>query len=354
MGTRLKKSSYFDRARNTHGNGIDFNFNASQKKFTVPVCNIGEARASDWNRAIKGQGVSSNACKPENFTVTTTGVSCIGSTNEATLDLRIESERTVKTNTGGSTKISKSSAAQVTVPPCTEVKTQAIVFPDNRGKSGQFDGMDTDEDEDFGAKVNGKRIEVQTFRLDNTSDPVLTCNFNMNTSTKTFYYDDGFILTVLNARQADGDNDDDNGIELLSGRMHRMDAKTEDVEIELPTTKQRRRIRVRKMDYDRIKLDNYSGYEGCAVETKDYKDENRNYVKGCEVPPTEKKGRISFNPAPEQQMALASLLSPHRNGGRNELHFRLQTFGDNDPDIDCTHSELRFEVDMEYGIKAFR
>lgn len=64
-------------------------------------------------------------------------------------------------------------------------------------------------------------------------------------------------------------------------------------------------------------------------------------MSSCEVPPPERPGPLALSFGADVVSALAE-----RAHAEDRYAFGFVTYGDNDPEVDCSHSELAFRVDV--------
>lgn len=371
--TLFKPSSYFKLYNDDKNINTGFKFDEGSKTFTVENCAVRRIKKqSNWNKLLTLTNAGSLPqflCSQvkENYRVSIQDADCDPEDHSTTLSLEIKTDRTLKIG-GKPRTFEKQSLARLKSPPCTEFKEQTITFESNKGKKNQCD-LDLSKKGKSG-KVVGKRIEPRKFSLASSevSGPLLSCGFDFSSETDTFYYDDGFILSVVNAANVENsEHDDENSIMLVAGRMANMPSIEEEVTVEVPTLKEiipedltlvkkdkasetEIKVKLEKFNYKNVEKKFYSGEQGCYGKTvpRDKDDDTG----GCAVPKSEEPGKFVFNPSDETKLAIADLISPHKNGQSNEIFFRLMTFGDDNYDVDCQHSKLEFNMRFDFGVVA--
>lgn len=175
--------------------------------------------------------------------------------------------------------------------------TKVISYEGNRDKENEcsWEGED-------GGRVHGYKSWKKDIGF---SDGIVVCEMELNTATDKLYYDDGFLITLNDKALIWGTID--------ATKLDKVDG-------------------FRVYDWDKLKKSELSSKNSDCADGK---------VK-CEVPPTQKEGKLDFSL--NREMNLKLMKDIEAKGAK----LTLRGFGDNDEKIDCTHSGIDLNVVYKY------
>lgn len=201
--------------------------------------------------------------------------------------------------------------------------TKTIRFDDTKQESGRTQVCLFNQDGNLGKKNDFQQARYEQYRSFELPENAELCDLTMEMDRQSLKYDDMFYMSF-------------NGVVIASNAGN--DVKGLDT---YPLNVSSEQVLVPGYSYEWEKIvgspfNNNGGTDYCLGSEQDLAE--------CQWPKTEKNGDFIFNYHPELLIALGAKSNDHKH----ELMFAIT--GDNDPNIDCYHEDIEFELKATYYI----